>query len=113
MAVTLQITKKYLVLPINRRVSKKRLFFYENDVLLYDLNRKLDHIDPDFHAYVDVSFSSTCVTCPHIRLVKQALPSLILPQCCSRCIDSKFRHKNSRKHANECLQPINLPFFIE
>ena len=48
------ITKKYLVFPVNINTSQKKLFFREEGELLIDLDIKLDNITPAFWAYVDV-----------------------------------------------------------
>ena len=53
--MTITITKRYLVFPVNTLASMKKLHFAINEKSVYQLNIKLDHITPNFHAYLDVS----------------------------------------------------------
>lgn len=46
---------RYLVLPTNRHAKTKRLEFYHNDKLIYDLDIKLDYKLPEQLFYLDVS----------------------------------------------------------
>lgn len=53
--MTIKITKKYLVFPVNRLATKKRLVFKNNNKSVYELDIHMDSINPDFWAHVDVS----------------------------------------------------------
>ena len=46
---------RYLVLPTNPHAKTKRLEFYHNDKLIYDLDIKLDYKFPEQLFYLDVS----------------------------------------------------------
>ncbi len=50
----IKIKSKYLIFPVNRLASKKKLTFSENGKTAYQLDVKLDLIAPQFSAYVDV-----------------------------------------------------------
>lgn len=50
-----KIENKYLIFPVNTLSTKKNLVFKRGEKILYQLNIKLDNIDPDFYAYIDVS----------------------------------------------------------
>ncbi len=45
---------KYIILPASFNAQKKRLLFYINDVLVYDLVVSLDNDQPDFHFPVNM-----------------------------------------------------------
>ena len=49
------VNSKYLVFPVNSRLSKKRLTFSIDGNIVYELNIKLDNTNPDFYAYIDIS----------------------------------------------------------
>lgn len=51
----IKITKKYLIFPVNTLLSKKELFFKKGSQTVYKLNIKLDNINPDFYAYIDMT----------------------------------------------------------
>lgn len=51
----INITKKYLVFPVNKASDNKLLSFYENDACVYSVNIRLDSDNPDFFSYIDVS----------------------------------------------------------
>ncbi len=53
--MTVYVDKKYLVLPTSKYAAPKRVFLYEDGVLLFDFVCKIDNLAPDFTAYVDVS----------------------------------------------------------
>ncbi len=44
----------YLILPVNRNLKKKKLMFYENNTLIFDLEVKLDFIHPDQEFYLNI-----------------------------------------------------------
>ena len=48
--------KKYLVLPINNEKDIKDVLLVSNDGTNYGLSVRLDHINPKYHVYVDISF---------------------------------------------------------
>lgn len=50
----IKIKSKYLVFPVNQRMPKKRVYITDGDKPAYALNIKLDNINPDFKAYVNV-----------------------------------------------------------
>ena len=50
----IKIKSKYLVFPVNRLASKKKLTFSKGGKNVYQLDVKLDLTDPQFSAYVDV-----------------------------------------------------------
>lgn len=50
----IRIEKKYLLLPINGQAARKRLCFYENGKLLFDIDCRLDMLHPTFTGYLDV-----------------------------------------------------------
>ncbi len=49
------LTMKYLTLPVNTNTASKKVLIYENGELLFDFDCKIDMIDPNFTAYLDVS----------------------------------------------------------
>ncbi len=51
----IKITKKYLTFPVNPKRALKRVCFFENGELKFDLEIAIDNISPTFTAYVDVS----------------------------------------------------------
>ena len=51
----IKVQKKYLTLPVNKARSKKKLCFYCNGELVYDLDVHLDNLAPTFTSYVDIS----------------------------------------------------------
>ena len=53
--MTITVKHKYLVFPVGTLSAEKILTFCENQNLLYKLKIKIDNINPDFHAYVDIS----------------------------------------------------------
>ena len=65
----IKIQKKYLTLPINSAKSKKKLYFYRDGEIVFDLDVHLDNLSPTFTAYVDVS-----------RFLGQTLTLTIEPQ---------------------------------
>ncbi|MDF2543157.1 MAG: hypothetical protein K0S47_2875 [Herbinix sp.] len=48
------ITKQYLKLPVNQEASKKKIEFYSNEQLVFDLDCRVDMINPRRFHYVDV-----------------------------------------------------------
>ena len=56
--VTLEITKKYLTFPVNPKRAVKKLCFFENGELIFDLDIALDNIAPTFTSYV--LYEDTC-----------------------------------------------------
>jgi len=50
----LVLTSKYLTFPINTLTAKKKVCFYEDGKLIFDLDCKIDMINPNFTAFVDV-----------------------------------------------------------
>ena len=51
----IKIAKKYLIFPVNTLSSKKEMFFKIGNETVYRLNIKLDNINPDFYAYIDMT----------------------------------------------------------
>lgn len=51
----LEIRSKYLVFPVNTMSTGKDLIFKRNGETVYQLYIKLDNLNPDFNAYIDVS----------------------------------------------------------
>ncbi|MBQ8374035.1 MAG: glycoside hydrolase family 32 protein [Clostridia bacterium] len=51
----IKIEKKYLVLPTNVNAKQKDIRFFENGKERYFLNMRLDTVDPDFYAYIEMS----------------------------------------------------------
>lgn len=49
-----QICSKYLIFPVNKEAAVKRLKFAKDGEEVYGLNIRLDNIQPDFFAYIDV-----------------------------------------------------------
>ena len=52
--MNIKINSKYLVFPANKEAAIKRLRFVKGREEVYGLNIRLDDIQPDFFAYVDV-----------------------------------------------------------
>lgn len=48
------IKRKYLVLPINNKTVKKRLDFYLDGRLVYDIDTHIDMISPKYYSYINV-----------------------------------------------------------
>lgn len=53
--MTIKITRKYLVFPVNTLASMKKLSFSLGEDTVYQLNIKLDNLTPNFYACLDVS----------------------------------------------------------
>ena len=51
----LTVDRTFLTLPINRNATVKKLCFYEDGMLIFDLDCRLDTLSPDFTAVVDLS----------------------------------------------------------
>lgn len=51
----IQVKHKYFVFPVNPLATVKRLTFKKNTEIVYAINIKLDYVNPDFNAYIDVS----------------------------------------------------------
>ncbi len=51
----IKINKKYLIVPTNSNAKIKKLRFLENGKEISYFKAKLDALDPDFYAYMDVS----------------------------------------------------------
>ena len=51
----IKIEKKYLVLPTNVHVKQKDIRLFDNGKECYFLNMRLDSVDPDFYAYIEMS----------------------------------------------------------
>ena len=45
---------KYIILPVSHQAKKKNLKFYDNNILIYDLQIELDFIDPDEEFYLNI-----------------------------------------------------------
>jgi sucrose-6-phosphate hydrolase SacC (GH32 family) len=45
---------KYIILPVSHQAKKKSLKFFENNILIYDLQIELDFIAPDEEFYLDI-----------------------------------------------------------
>ena len=50
----IKIKSKYLIFPVNKEAAVKQLKFLKEGKEVYGLNVRLDNIQPDFFAYVDV-----------------------------------------------------------
>lgn len=48
------IAKRFLVLPISRYASRTKICFFENGSLVFDLDVRLDNINPQYYAYYDM-----------------------------------------------------------
>ncbi len=55
MAISVTVTKKYLVLPVQHGVPAKKVLLLEGGTLLFDVDCMLAEGQPDFYAYLDVS----------------------------------------------------------
>lgn len=51
----LKIDKKYLKIPVNTHAVTKKLCLYSNGKLIFDLDCKIDTINPNFISYINVS----------------------------------------------------------
>ncbi len=49
------ISDKYMLLPVNSRVANKKVCLYDGGELLFDFDCRIDNLNPNFTAYVDVS----------------------------------------------------------
>ena len=49
------IDSAFLVFPVNTLGAPKKLSFFEKDKKVYEISIKLDNINPDFYAFIDVS----------------------------------------------------------
>lgn len=49
------VEKNYLIFPVNMLSANKRLTFSRNKKTVYSLNIKIDYLNPNFYAYIDVS----------------------------------------------------------
>ncbi len=49
------ISDKYMLFPVNSRAASKKVCLYEGGELVFDLDCRIDNINPFFTAYVDVS----------------------------------------------------------
>jgi fructan beta-fructosidase len=78
------LSMKYLTLPINTKTVSKKVCLQENGRLIFDFDCKIDMIEPDFTAYVDVSrFEGRTVEIsvePEIRFEVGLADSMNLPQ---------------------------------
>ncbi len=78
-----KVTKKYLVLPINESAKIKKLSFCSEDgVCVFDLNVKLDFINPEYMAYADMT-----------RFIGDTLEVSCTPE-----IDFVLKQKNNAPH---------------
>lgn len=50
----IKICHRYMILPINQNAKRKRIFFYENDVLVWDFDASIDFINPSYYTYLDI-----------------------------------------------------------
>lgn len=48
------VNKRYLVLPVSYDVRVKKVLFYRDDKMVYDMVARLDNICPDTYYYIDV-----------------------------------------------------------
>lgn len=53
--MTVKIEKKYMTVPVNTSASIKLLSIKKDGKVIYDTNCRVDMIDPNFTAYIDVS----------------------------------------------------------
>jgi len=51
----IKINKRFLTFPVNNNTTVKKIVFKENGRPVYDLDVRLDNIDPCFTAYVDMT----------------------------------------------------------
>lgn len=51
----IEITRKYLIFPVNTSIGKKRMTFLKDGSSVYALNIRLDNLSPDYEAYIDMS----------------------------------------------------------
>lgn len=50
----IEIKNKYLIFPVNQRVTQKKIYISDGKHPAYALNMKLDYINPDYYAYINV-----------------------------------------------------------
>lgn len=50
----IKIEKKYLLLPIGHYAHKKRIEFFQDNTLIFDVDAELDFITPDYVSYLDM-----------------------------------------------------------
>lgn len=50
----LTVKRKYLTIPVNVRAAQKKICFYDAGELVYDLDCKIDMLNPTFTAFVDM-----------------------------------------------------------
>lgn len=78
------LSMKYLILPVNTKTVSKKVCLNENGRLIFDFDCKIDMIEPDFTAYVDVSrFEGRTVEIsvePEMRFEVGLADSMNLPQ---------------------------------
>ena len=65
----IEVKSKYLIFPVNTLSTKKVLTFKRNDETVYQLNIKLDNLNPNFYSYIDVS-----------RYMGQVIDILVTPE---------------------------------
>ena len=51
----IEVKHKYLIFPVNTLSSYKKMMISCDEKLEYTLDIRLDHLSPDFYAYIDVS----------------------------------------------------------
>ena len=80
--MTFLCDSKYIILPASFHAQKKRLLFYANDVLVYDLVVSLDYDQPDFQfplnveRFADQTLRLECEPAMDIRFEKAEQPQL-------------------------------------
>lgn len=52
---TVTLQNKYMVLPVNPHVGKKRVFFFEGTALVWDFDAPIDFLHPTHFTYLNVS----------------------------------------------------------
>ena len=79
----LTLNEKYLAFPVNPHASRKKICFYEEGKLIYELDCRLDNLAPTFTAYAEMTpFLGKTVELrvnPEIELKVRPVPAMELP----------------------------------
>ena len=103
---TVTVQNKYMVLPVNPHVGKKRIFFFENEsTLVWDFDAPIDFLHPTHFTYLDLS---------HLMgktLTLSALPSMKLAFFFTDVIPDGYYHEPWRPivHFSAKIGWINDP----
>ena len=79
----LTLNEKYLAFPVNPHASRKKICFYEEGKLIYELDCRLDNLAPTFTAYAEMTpFLGKTVELrvnPEMELKVRPVPAMELP----------------------------------